>query len=598
MTSYNLLDEKWIRVTDKEGTIKAVSVKDCILNGFNYAEISSPIFHGYRFFLYDFLALRLLSAIAADILLLEDEDTLMEEDDTSVWHYIVRELKNGKPTEKFKQLANKYLELYHDRFDLFDEEHPFMQFNESELKQFGAVKKSPGNMLKINPIFPAESGRIFPESFDREIRPCKSVNFSGAFDTFDGVKDTKKQILEMVQKNYTVPPEEAAYIALYLSSLCPGVGAGNKSALAGNAYIYETLRGENLWETIMLNIPIDGELLENDEKNESFGIPIWRWTSTLDVEKSFYKGDATMHTLDGVFFPCRGINFYYDETERCVQVKYAAIPKNFIQPIDSMRKNWATYNEPYALQKQTYVTDDKESVNNDTENPYRKLAPGDSLGMLLAATAQTENTKVLEYRKKEVTELIQNPAASNNIIMKLSADKNIQILPEKIRVRYYYRMADPKWVYYKTGIEDGEIDKSILMSQVRQQCVVNVKSHIDYVSNTLCDTYKHYLVTTGKVPGNVDEKKLKSIDVSYYKKEFMNRLDYLFTRENSFLTEIGEADESELDDVSVKWQKTISDTALDQFRKSINGRNLAVFWDCYSSLDRRTRVRSRKEDKK
>ena len=141
MTSYNLLDEKWIRVTDKEGTIKAVSVKDCILNGFNYAEISSPIFHGYRFFLYDFLALRLLSAIAADILLLEDEDTLMEEDDTSVWHYIVRELKNGKPTEKFKQLANKYLELYHDRFDLFDEEHPFMQFNESELKQFGAVKK-------------------------------------------------------------------------------------------------------------------------------------------------------------------------------------------------------------------------------------------------------------------------------------------------------------------------------------------------------------------------------------------------------------------------------------------------------------------------
>lgn len=592
MTSYNLLDEKWIRVTDKDGTIKAVSIKDCILNGFNYEEISSPIFHGYRFFLYDFLALRLLSTIAADILLLEDEDTLMEEDDTSVWHYIVRELKNEKPTEKFKQLANKYLELYRDRFDLFDEEHPFMQFNESDLKQFGTVKKGPGNMLKINPIFPAESGRIFPESFDREIRNLKSVDFNGAFSRLE----KSNQIKAKVQKAYITTPEEAAYIALYLSSLCPGVGAGNKSALAGNAYIYETLRGENLWETIMLNIPINGELLENDEKNESFGIPVWRWTSTLDVEKSFYKGDATMHILDGVFFPCRGINFYYDKTECCVQVNYVTIPKDFIEPIDDMRSHWAVNFEPYALLKQTYIADDKKSSTN--EAPYRKLAPGDSLGMLLAATAQTENTKVLEYRKKEVTELIQNPAASNNIIMKLSADKNIQILPKKIRVRYYYRMANEKWVYYKTGIEDGEIDKSILMSQARQQCVVNMKSHIDYVSNALCDTYKHYLATTGKVPGNVDKKKLKSIDVSYYKKEFMNSLDYLFTKKDSFLTEIGEADESELDDVSVKWQKTVSDTALEQFRKSINGKNLAVFWDCYSFLDIRTRVKSRKEDKK
>ena len=250
--------------------------------------------------------------------------------------------------------------------------------------------------------------------------------------------------------------------------------------------------------------------------------------------------------------------------------------------------------EPYALLKQTYITDDKKSSTN--EAPYRKLAPGDSLGMLLAATAQTENTKVLEYRKKEVTELIQNPAASNNIIMKLSADKNIQILPEKIRVRYYYRMADSKWVYYKTGIEDGEIDKSILISQTRQQYIVTMLKHIESVSYVLSDTYKHYLATTSKVPGNVDKKKLKSIDVSYYKKEFMNSLDYLFTRKDSFLTEIGEADESELDDVSVKWQKAVSDTALDQFRKSINGRNLAVFWDCYSSLDKRTRVRSRKKE--
>ena len=594
MTSYNLLDEKWIRITDKDGTIKAVSIKDCILNGFNYAEISSPIFHGYRFFLYDFLALRLLSAIAADILLLEDEDTLMEEDDTSVWYYIVREIKNGKTTEEFIQLANKYFELYHDRFDLFDEEHPFMQFTESDLQQFGTVKKGPGNMLKINTIFPAESGRIFPESFDRVIRNFKSVDFNGAFSRLE----KSSQIKNKIQKAYITTPEEAAYIALYLSSICPGVGAGNKSALAGNAYIYETLQGKNLWETIMLNIPIDGELLENDEKNESFGIPVWRWTSILDTEKSFYKGNATMHTLDGVFYPCRGINFYYDETERCVQVKYVAIPKNFIQPIDSMRKNWATYNEPYALLKQTYETDDKESDNNDTENPYRKLAPGDSLCMLLAATAQTENTKVLEYRKKEVTELIQNPAASNNIIMKLSADKNIQILPEKIRVRYYYRMVDPKWVYYKTGIEDGEIDKSILISQTRQQYIVTMLKHIESVSYVLSDTYKHYLATTSKVPGDVDGKKLKFIDVTRYKKEFMNSLDYLFTRKDSFLTEIGEADESELDDVSVKWQKAVSDTALDQFRKSINGRNLAVFWDCYSSLDRRTRVRNRKEDKK
>lgn len=64
---YNLLDEKWLIGVTSKGQIEPASIRDCFFEDFK--NVKSPDFHGYHFYLYDYLAIRLLSTIAADILI-------------------------------------------------------------------------------------------------------------------------------------------------------------------------------------------------------------------------------------------------------------------------------------------------------------------------------------------------------------------------------------------------------------------------------------------------------------------------------------------------------------------------------------------------
>jgi len=275
---YNLLDEKWLIGVTSKGQIEPASIRDCFFEDFK--NVKSPDFHGYHFYLYDYLAIRLLSTIAADILIYAAHEST-DEYDESVEQVIIRELKRGCITDQFKRFAEKYFKQYHNRFELLDDKHPFMQVTKTK-------SDSKDKSMQLNPLAPADSGRIFPESFHSTER----VEIIHGF-------YNKKEIGKKIQNCFVTTPQEAVYILMYQASIAPGVGAGNKSALAGNAYVFETLNGASLYETILLNIPITGYLLDDEEEPVDFGTPIWMWNSIEEKEGEILT-KGKIKVLDGM----------------------------------------------------------------------------------------------------------------------------------------------------------------------------------------------------------------------------------------------------------------------------------------------------------
>ena len=116
--SFNLLDQPWIRVTYLEGRIGLVSLRDLLVESHRIREISSdmpqqtlPILRMTEAVLYQAYAQRYLPIIG------DDNPTALLQLWWTLW-------QTGQFDTK---VIDDYLERYHDRFDLFDSEHPFYQ---------------------------------------------------------------------------------------------------------------------------------------------------------------------------------------------------------------------------------------------------------------------------------------------------------------------------------------------------------------------------------------------------------------------------------------------------------------------------------------
>lgn len=547
---YNLLDEKWMIGVTSKGQTEPASIRDCFFEDFK--NVKSPDFHGYHFYLYDYLAIRLLSTIAADILIYAAHEST-DEYDESVEQVIIRELKRGCITDQFKRFAEKYFKQYHNRFELLDDKHPFMQVTKMK-------SDSKDKSMQLNPLAPADSGRIFPESFHSTER----VEIIHGF-------FNKKEIGKKIQNCFVTTPQEAVYILMYQASIAPGVGAGNKSALAGNAYVFETLNGASLYETILLNIPITGYLLDDEEEPVDFGTPIWRWNSIEEKEGEILT-KGKIKVLDGMFFPSKRIHLAYDG-ER-VTINDENIPKQLGKLFDELRNLWAQKQEPQALIAQAKNTDSKEK-----KNPYRKILPGDTLWLLFAATAQTEQTTLQEKRGKKVVDVLQSAGASHHV-QELS---KTNVLPEVVEVRYYYRMASDKWVYFRNGCVDGKIPKPLLEEPVRQAYLRKMTEYIMKTKLSLRRCCKTYLANaSGSLSKDPSDDLCKRVDTAAYEKSFMDSIQDVFLGESSFLVEV--CTSCDLDQTYEEWKKKIKQKALEQFSKLMNQNRMEAFWHYYERL--------------
>lgn len=250
---FNLVDEPWIRVRLSSGKTPEMSLLDVFAHASEIETLCNDLPTQ------DFAILRVLLAILQRAL---SSDLESEDDPTEVWGRLWN--ADGLPME----LINSYLEYWHGRFDLFDEQCPFMQV---------AGLHGKGNKF-------SDVRKIIADVPDRPDRPMFfTMRIGGGL------------------KSLTYP--EAARWLVHLQAydpngLKPGVEGGSRSTKKawdnnlGGLYV----QGVSLRETLLLNLVLSngnnwGELFPDDD------LPCWERNSSGPVgETRTPKGRADVYT--------------------------------------------------------------------------------------------------------------------------------------------------------------------------------------------------------------------------------------------------------------------------------------------------------------
>lgn len=149
--SYNLVDEPWIRAIALDGSVKEFSLLEIFREAVHLKCLANDLPTQ------DFAILRVLLAILqralspwVDSLVEKDEDV----EPAEVWGKLWQ--ADGLPMKDIES----YLGKWHDCFDLFDDEHPFMQMPglHTTKNEFSSVSKIIADVPDGAPLFSLRSG--------------------------------------------------------------------------------------------------------------------------------------------------------------------------------------------------------------------------------------------------------------------------------------------------------------------------------------------------------------------------------------------------------------------------------------------------------
>ena len=541
--SYNLLLEPWIDVINSDDSIESVGLIKLFKNAHCIKDFVPVVFHGVSFPLYNYCALRLCCGILADAYNEAEEE--FDANDL---------LRKQKFDMTSGSILDAYFKKYEDRFDLFDKTHPFMQANAEDLKiweDHGCTNCEKDNLVMLNPCAPADSGRITevkPEEMKKIIQAfgCDSPSPLYGFNVNDVDSKALKSVIADV---YAVPAKEWAYICLYQNCIAPGVGGGNKAAIAGNAYYTEVLQGKDLFRTITMN-SVSVALSENRTTNK----PIWRWESNTSL--FFRPKEVSLDHLSGLFCPSKVIAAKKVENNIVKSVVQSPLRfgKNDDNILEDLRQKWAISFEPHCVvnyqnlpMKKDKKT--KKDVRDFQKNPYRSFPRGSNHLWILTGATQTKTAKLSE------TEFIQLAMAAKNTRRCFEDGKKVIFTDEDVHVRNYYRSCDSHWVYETTGTQDGILPFALFMSTDKQ---LFVRKAIEYISNAgfkLDVCVKNYY--------NYDKSDLRpSASFSYTMYNYLG----INGEQNGLFRQIADANKkSDLDTLWSKLTKHIVTTAMEVF---------------------------------
>lgn len=236
---FNLLDEAWIRVMDKQCHVKEVSLTDALLHAHEYTSLAGELPTQ------DIVILRLMLAVLHTVFSRVDEngeelEISSEDEAKELWKNLWE--AGSLPEEPIRE----YLETWHERFWLFHPERPFGQVagltygTKYEAPKLNGEISESGNKLRM---FSAYSGTKKSKlSYSQAARWLLYLN---AYD------DTSAK-----------PSKEGKEKA---GGKLPSPGAGWLGKL-GLVY----LKGNNLFETLLLNF-----VLINENRIEDTASPVW-----------------------------------------------------------------------------------------------------------------------------------------------------------------------------------------------------------------------------------------------------------------------------------------------------------------------------------
>ncbi|EEI86603.1 putative CRISPR system CASCADE complex protein CasA [Anaerococcus lactolyticus ATCC 51172] len=334
MSEFNLIDEPWISVvTDYKGTTKLVGLREFFQNCHNYLELAGEMptqnFAVMRFLLailhtvfsrydangkpYEMVTIneKMQQVENVDEEYEEDyEDALMETWE-SLW-------KSGK----FPEIVTDYLECWHDRFYLFDDNYPFYQVTKEEISESKISKTNPSEILGKN------INRLVSESGN------KIALFSPKYSS-----DDNKEILDY--------DEVVRWLISFQSyaSLSDKVRFSNKSYKASKGWLFDLggvfLSSDNLYKTMVLNLVLVNT--SNTDYNTNIQNPVWEYKPS-EVVKKYMSDNPINNTAELYTAYSRAIYISDFDSEKPFKMGIVKLPEvlhsnNFLEPMTVWRYN-------------------------------------------------------------------------------------------------------------------------------------------------------------------------------------------------------------------------------------------------------------------
>lgn len=280
MGKYNLLDEKWIPVIlNEKGSIEKVSILELFKNASSYLALGGDT-ETQKFAL-----LRFLLAIPQTVYsrfkmngepyeFFEVDEKLMqledvEEEDSEEYKYDLgntwSELWNEK---KYSKILFDYLEMWKDRFYLFDDKYPFYQVTADVVAEDKINKASPTSISgkTMNRIISESGNKIALFSPKNEFNNNKEIlkedEITRWLITFQGYVGTSDKVM-----------------------------FGKEKYTASKGWIYDIggiyLEGDNLFETLMLNTILGNRDNFYYKKQK----PCWEYSGQEIIDRYLVKND-------------------------------------------------------------------------------------------------------------------------------------------------------------------------------------------------------------------------------------------------------------------------------------------------------------------
>lgn len=278
MGSYNLLEEKWISVTsDQKGTIEKVSLIEVFQNAHKYLGLAGDSETQ------DFAVLRVLLAVLHTVFSrfdaegevyerLELDEKYRQIDDVgedNIFEYsnsLFETWNNLWEMGEFPPIVTSYLEKWKDHFNLIDEKYPFYQVLKEDISGDNINKKDPG--------------KIFGKNINRLI--SESENKTSLFSP----KYSKNK-----SKDKLAYDEIVRWIITFqgYSGLSDKTTFNRGDYKKSKGWIFDLggvyLQGANLFETLMLNLILDRDKIDDGENN--LQRPCWEYSGLENVDRAF-----------------------------------------------------------------------------------------------------------------------------------------------------------------------------------------------------------------------------------------------------------------------------------------------------------------------
>lgn len=276
MSEFNLIDESWISVvTDYKGTTKLVGLREFFQNAQRYIDFAGDMPTQ------DFAVMRFLLAILHTVFSRFDADgnpyemvnlnekmkqveNVDEEDEEDYEDVLMETWENLWKAGKFPEIVIDYLECWHDRFYLFDDDYPFYQVTKEEISGSKISKAKPSETLGKN------INRLISESGNKVALFSPKYSF-----------DDNKEILTCA--------EITRWLISFQSyaSLSDKVKFTNKNYKASKGWLFDLggvfLSSDNLFKTLILNLVLVNT--SNTDYNKNLQKPVWEYKPSEVVKK-------------------------------------------------------------------------------------------------------------------------------------------------------------------------------------------------------------------------------------------------------------------------------------------------------------------------